>query len=45
MIYPLNPTNYRYGENTSVEAYEGKISQRGQITIPATLRARFGLTP
>jgi len=27
-----------------VEAYEGRVSQRGQITIPATLRARFGLT-
>ncbi len=28
-----------------MEAYEGRVSQRGQITIPATLRGRFGLTP
>ena len=29
----------------SVKEYEGRISQKGQITIPKELREKFGLKP
>ena len=40
-----NPRAWRRGEGGEVERVESKITAQGQVSVPARIRRRLGLTP